>query len=858
MSDQAGFYLGKVFDLENNRLTDEKVFYDPADLTTHGFVTGMTGSGKTGLCIGLLEEAAMKKIPALMVDPKGDLTNLLLHFPDLKPEDFKPWVDPDQARRDGKDVDTLAAETAVDWKNGLEQWGLGREDILKLSKSVAFTIYTPGSTAGVPVNILSSFQAPEIDWQSNSEILREEISSVVTGLLGLVGMTDIDQLKSREHILLSNIVEDAWSKGQSLDLTELILRVQNPPFERLGAFPVDNLFPAKDRLGLAMLLNNFLASPSFQSWIEGSPLDIQAMLYKEDGTPRHCIFYIAHLPDNERMFFVTLLFAAIEAWMRTQRGTSSLRALVYFDEIVGYLPPVANPPSRPIILRMLKQARAFGVGLLLATQNPVDMDYKALSNAGTWFIGRLQTERDKNRLLDGLESAHGEIARSDLDKILSAQKKRVFLLHNVHAKKPVLFNTRWDMNYLAGPLTRAQLPQLMALADPDHTVKATSAQGAGVGGGVRAQTAAEPVVQSAVAQQPAVVAQPMVAQPVSPAASETVSVPAGGYQQKRGVIPSGFSEFFLPADLGVNEAVLAARQNHLQGSAASGMVYKPALLAQSEIRYVVQKYGMEMTRKMTSLVFDNTGNQLNWEGSSWPAFQSDSFQTQPMPNSLFDILPAWLSDAKALNAYRKDFENWVYRNGAVRIKVNTDLKLYSQPGESEEDFKLKAQPVIKDRIEKEQKKVKDTYEKKLNVLENKIRMQEMEVNEKKADMAGRSLDTLSTGGEFLMGLFGKRKKNLSTSISKVRMANNSRLTLKQEEQELEILKNQLAGLEKEYQGELEKVERTWQEQALQFSEVPVTPTKTNIFIDRFGIVWVPYYLIKSGSAELEVLATRNS
>ena len=408
MSDQPGFYIGKKYDLAKGKLLEEQVIYDPADLTTHGFVTGMTGSGKTGLCIGLLEEAALEGIPAIMIDPKGDLTNLLLHFPDFKPEDFKPWIDPDVVRRENKDMDTVAAETAAEWKNGLEQWGLTSDDVRKLQDSVDFTVYTPGSTAGQPVSILSSFKAPDISWEENSEVLREEISSTVTAVLGLVGMNDIDPLRSREHILMANILEYAWSQGKSLDMNALILQVQNPPFERLGAFPVDNLFPAKERMDLAMLLNNFLASPSFQTWIEGVPLDVPSFLYSSDGKPRHSIFYLAHLPENERMFFVTLLFASIEAWMRMQRGTGSLRALIYFDEIVGYLPPVANPPSRPIMLRMLKQARAFGVGLLLATQNPVDLDYKALSNAGTWFIGRLQTERDKARLLDGLESA-GEI-----------------------------------------------------------------------------------------------------------------------------------------------------------------------------------------------------------------------------------------------------------------------------------------------------------------------------------------------------------------------------------------------------------------------------------------------------------------
>ena len=355
------FYLGREYDTSKGKILNKKLLYDPSDLTTHAFVTGMTGSGKTGLCIGLLEEAAIQGIPAIIIDPKGDLTNLMLHFPDLLPADFEPWINPDDARRKEKDPDEFAEDIAKLWQDGLADWGLGRKELISLKEAARFNVFTPGSTVGLPVNILSSFQAPKISWQENSEILRERISSTVTGLLGLIGLDDIDPLRSREHILLSNLLEQAWSQGNSLDLVDLILQTQNPPIKRLGAFPVDRFFPEKDRFELAMLLNNFLASPSFQAWLKGQALDIPAFLYTADGHPRHSILYLAHLSENERMFFVTLLFAAIETWMRAQRGTSGLRALIYFDEIMGYLPPVRNPPSRPIMLRMLKQARAFGV-----------------------------------------------------------------------------------------------------------------------------------------------------------------------------------------------------------------------------------------------------------------------------------------------------------------------------------------------------------------------------------------------------------------------------------------------------------------------------------------------------------------
>jgi hypothetical protein len=543
--DMAGnFYLGRVFDPKVGKITDQPLLYDPADLTTHAVVVGMTGSGKTGLCVGMMEEAALNDIPALMIDPKGDITNTLLHFPDLSASDFQPWVNADQARRDGKTVEQSAAEAAAAWQKGLADWGIGPERLRALKESVHFAIYTPGSDSGIPVSILASLKAPNIAWESNRELLREKISGTVTALLGLVGLQDIDPVRSREHILLANIFEHAWSQGKDLDLSELILQTQSPPFEKLGVFDVNIFFPEKDRFSLAMLLNNILAAPAFQVWIEGQPLDIPSLLYAPDGRPRHSVFYIAHLTDTERMFFVTLLYSAVEAWMRTQSGTQGLRAILYFDEIFGYMPPLGNPPSKQPMLRMLKQARAFGVGQVLVTQNPVDMDYKALSNAGSWFIGKLQTERDKLRLLDGLESAMaGSLERGVYDKLISSLGKRVFLLHNVHEKQPLLFQTRWAMNYLAGPLTRTQIPLVNQLAGAGAVV-GEPAPSEVPGSSGKPQAAATPSVAAAVTS---------AAQPARQSLSEAGSA-------TRPPVPAGSGEYFLPNNLSFTQAFKAAGQ----------------------------------------------------------------------------------------------------------------------------------------------------------------------------------------------------------------------------------------------------------------------------------------------------------
>lgn len=452
------FYLGRKYDQSKKLLSDELLMYDSKDLVTHGVCVGMTGSGKTGLCISLLEEAAIDNIPALIIDPKGDMTNLLLTFPSLQTDDFLPWINADDAEREGQSPEQFAQSQAELWKKGLAQWGQDGSRIEKLKNAAHFTIFTPGSTNGVPLSILNTFVCPSTDVLQDPEVMSDHVSTTTTGLLGLVGI-DTDPIKSREHILISNIISTFWNKGKDLDLSSLIMAIQKPPFERVGAFTTDSFYPEKDRFELALTLNNLLAAPGFSTWLEGEALDVANLLYTSSGKPRISVFYIAHLNDSERMFFVTLLLNQVVSWMRSQPGTSSLRALLYMDEVAGFLPPVATPPSKKPLMLLFKQARAFGVGVLLATQNPVDLDYKALSNAGTWFIGRLQTQQDIERILQGLRLNTGGVDES-LSRSISALGKRVFLMKNIHEERPEIFQTRWALSYLRGPLTLAQIKQL--------------------------------------------------------------------------------------------------------------------------------------------------------------------------------------------------------------------------------------------------------------------------------------------------------------------------------------------------------------------------------------------------------------
>jgi DNA helicase HerA-like ATPase len=396
------FYLGRESDAAGNTL-GEPILYDSRHLLTHALCVGMTGSGKTGLCLSLLEEAAIDGVPAIAIDPKGDLSNLLLTFPNLAPADFRPWIDEDEARRTGVSPDEFAAQQAETWKKGLADWGEDGARIERLRAAADFAIYTPGSRTGLPLSILSSFGAPPEAIRDDGEALADRASTTAMSVLTLAGVAA--ETGGREHTFLSTLLASAWKAGRDLDLAGVIQGVQAPPFQKIGVLDVDAFYPQKDRFTLATRLNSMLASPGFEQWLEGEPLDAGRLLYGPKGKPRVSIVSIAHLDDSRRMFFVSLLLNEIVGWMRRQTGTSSLRAVVYMDEIAGYFPPVANPPTKAPLLTLLKQARAFGVGVVLATQNPVDLDYKALSNTGTWFLGRLQTERDKARVLDGLEGA---------------------------------------------------------------------------------------------------------------------------------------------------------------------------------------------------------------------------------------------------------------------------------------------------------------------------------------------------------------------------------------------------------------------------------------------------------------------
>lgn len=835
----SGFYLGREYDPKTQKVTAKNINYDPADLTTHAVVTGMTGSGKTGLCVALLEEAALQGIPAIIIDPKGDLTNLILHFPELAPQDFQPWIDADLARRSGKTLEQVATDASMSWRNGLQEWGMTPERVLALKNSVQFSVFTPGSDAGISVSVLSSLAAPEISWQDNREILRERIASTVTALLGLVGINDIDPLRSREHILLSNIFENAWSQGKDVELTELILQTQTPPFDKLGAFPVDTFFPAKDRMELAMVLNNILASPAFETWREGQPLDIKALLYTKEGKPRHSIFYLAHLSDAERMFFVTLLFSAVETWMRTQSGATSLRALLYMDEIFGYLPPLGNPPSKEPLLRMLKQARAFGLGLLLATQNPVDVDYKGLSNAGTWFIGKLQTDQDKNRLLDGLESAAGGVSRGVFDKLISSLGKRVFVLHNVHSKAPQLLQTRWVMNFLAGPITRTQIPALNQLANANASLQ-TPGQPASASSGVAAP---QPSFMASAPQR--------TQSPVSSPQSSNSQ-----FSSTKPPVPAGVREYFLPQNLSLPEAFKAANQPAPSEAMIESVVYKPALLASAQIRILDRKLGVdaEITRTAVVAAPEKRGT-VRWEDHATTGKSLDNVDTSPAPSAKFGVIDAPLNDSKLMTALQKDFADWVFRNSSVTARANRALKVFAGPDVTQAEFMKACSDAASALRDAEFEKKTTAIDKKIKTIEDKLFREERELRQDQEDARNRNIEAGINGVEAVAGLFGLgRKKSLSTPVSKLRMAKNAKEDVRESEDAIEQFKSDIAELHRQREEIATEINERWGRVVSETTEVTVNPKKTDVYVNLFGVGWAPHYVVKTNAGTLEIPA----
>ena len=812
----GSFYLGKEYDIKNNKLTDNLVMYDSRNFTTHAVCIGMTGSGKTGLCIDILEEAALDNIPAIIIDPKGDITNLLLTFPELKKENFSPWVDPDEANRKGMSIEEYAQQQAEMWKKGLSDWGQDEKRIKMLRDSTDFLIYTPGSEAGAPVSILHSFDAPSTSWEDESELIREQIQGIVSGILGLIGI-EADPINSREHILLSNIFEYFWSKNQNLDIGKLILSIQNPPFRTLGVFEIDTFIPNKDRMTLSMKLNSLIASPSFKNWLEGQPLDISEFMKNKDGKPRHSIFYIAHLNDSERMFFVTLLFNQIISWMRKQSGTNSLRTIIYMDEIFGYFPPVANPPSKKPLLTLLKQARAFGVGIILATQNPVDLDYKGLTNTGTWFIGRLQTERDKQRLLEGLDtissSSKGSLNREEIDKLISNLGKRVFILHSVHENTPVIFQTRWAMSYLRGPLTKNEIKSLMKNKIPEVPVSSSKS---------------------------------IVSNEISIDKTTT----------SRPTISSEIQQVFIPLTKSSNlvmQEIKNKNQSQLSFEKAD-LIYNPGALGKALIHY--QDKITDLREDIEKTLILRSSELMHWEKSE--EIKISNLLNKPEENSKFGEITGNINDSKDFNELKKNFADFIFYNSNFKLYHSPLIKIYSKPRESKSDFILRITQMARERRDEEVDKIEEKYSKDLQKLKEKLERSQEVLLKKQATANSLKQEAMVSAGESVIKIFMGRRSTTSASkaMNKYQKSKTVAIDIQEAQKDIETLNKEMELLENKLKIEVESIKERREKEISEIKEVLIQPKKSDIEVKIVSLAWIPYWEItykKEGKLNTEII-----
>ena len=755
----------------------DRLHYESSDLTTHGVIVGMTGSGKTGLGMILLEEALLDGIPCHVIDPKGDMGNLLMVSPTFRPEDFAPWVTDD-------DDPATAAER---WETGTARSGIDPDRMAALA-AVDKTIYTPGSTAGVPLNVIGDLRAPADT--DDEESMREEIDGLVQGLLGLVAV-DSDPLSGREHVLLANLVHHAWSAGRGLDLAGLLAQIQDPPMRKLGVIEVDTFFPADDRTKLAMKINGLLASPAFAAWGQGVPLDIESMLHTTDGAARAAVISIAHLSDEERQFVVTLVLSKLVTWMRGRSGSPDLRALVYMDEVFGYVPPTAAPPAKRPILTILKQARAFGVGMVLSTQNPVDLDYKAISNAGTWMIGRLQTERDRDRLLDGMRSVGGSTDSGQLADTIGNLDKRQFVLHSTRGGGPRTFSTRWAMSYLPGPLTRDQISRLMADRRPDP--------------------AAEPRPAPA----------PELADDESAIAPDVADGTPVAYLD-----PAAS----WPVD---------------KGTAAAGTRLRAAIAARVRLLFDETKADLRHEAEWEAVVHP-LGSDV--DGADFTAVDYDDrdLRADPPAGAVYVLPDAKIHTKTFFNDARRALKDQLYRSESLTLYRNAALKLYSRVDESEDDFRTRCREHADRRLDEEADDLRAAMARKEDRVRAAIGEAEDRVRELEDDAGDRRRNELLSGAiDVIGGLLGG-KRSARGILGGVRRASSKRRTSANAANRVESAKNRLTENLDELEeladaltDSLAEAAEEWDEAAADVEPFEVGLEKADIAIEDFTLVWIP-------------------
>jgi hypothetical protein len=781
-------FLGALLDERGER--GENLFYEASDLTTHGVIVGMTGSGKTGLAIDLLEEALLSGIPALIIDPKGDMTNLLLNFPDLAPADFRPWVDESIARREGISAEELAARVAAEWKEGLASWELGTERMRHLKESSAITIYTPGSSAGTALNVLGSLTAPV---GADTEAIRDEIEGYVASLLVLAGV-ESDPISGPEHILLATIIENEWGNGRSLDLASLIGLIQQPPFRKLGVFELDAFIPPKDRTALAMRLNGLVASPSFAAWREGRPLDIGAMLF-DARTTSAAVIYLAHLSEPERQFLVTLLLSKLVTYMRSQQGSSDLRLLMYMDEVAGFAPPTAEPPSKKPIMILAKQARAFGYGMVLTTQNPMDFDYKVMSNAGTWAIGRLQTERDKARILEAMQSAAGSVDVDSLDRQISGLGKRQFVLHTTGGKPPRLFTTRWAMSYLAGPLSKQQVAQLTSKDSTEERAKTTPSE-------------------TAVGTPPA----------IPPVATEDSVLIAPA-------VASGVAVTYLDT---------AARWAGEIGAVPGSTKLAPVIAATVSVLYDDTKASVNHTEVFEAILTD-LGSPVTTESVVAVDHDPRDFRSEIPDGVSYSLAAPAMDMASFWNGVEKGLINHLAANHKLKVWKNSGLNLYSRVGEKESDFRARCITAAGEENDKAISSLREKYGARIDRVRDQLATAQRRMSDLEADVAARRQQEVVSGAGDLLGalLGGRRRSSITRAASRRSQTRRTEARRDTAAGALADKQADLEALEDDLAAEIDAIRVEWDDKAALIEELEIPAEKVDVQVTELKLVWVP-------------------
>ncbi|MFW0695171.1 ATP-binding protein [Aliarcobacter butzleri] len=772
------FYIGK------EKIDDNFVplVYKNKDLLTHAAIIGMTGSGKTGLGISLLEEAAIDNIPSIIIDPKGDMTNLLLTFPSLQGSDFEPWIEEQDASNNGLSVKEFAQNTANLWKNGLERDFQNASRIEKLKNCADFTIYTPGSDAGVQISILSSFKAPNKEVIEDNDLLVSLVNSTVSSILSLI--EEKSDTTSKESILISSIFMNYFRENKDLTLEELITLIVTPPFSKIGVFDLETFFAQSERLKLALKLNNIIANPSFKTWIEGETLDISNLLYDETGKAKVSIFSIAHLNDSQRMFFVTLLLNQMVAWMRRQEGTTSLKALLYMDEIFGYFPPNSNPPSKQPMLTLLKQARSFGIGIILSTQNPVDIDYKGLANIGTWFIGRLQTKQDKEKVIDGLSSANeGNLNKDEVMNLISNLEKRNFILKNINEDGIKIFETRWALSYLKGPISKDGIKKLMSEKKKQNI-------------------------------------------PTQKIENENQTTQIN--------IEKGIPKPIITSNL---------TEKYLYSSQNSAYYLQPYLICSCDIHYIDAPKNIDFEEKISYKIYLDE-NMKNIDFEEKEELGNNSFEEKEKPNSFYYELPSFVQKEKDLKVIEKDFTDYIYRNSKLTLYKNEFLKITSKQTESLNDFKIRLQDRLNEKIDLEVEKLKIKFVKENDSIETKLSKLYEKLQKEELQATSTTTDTIISIGTSLLGAFFGNSVINKTNIGKVATSAKGaskilkeRNDVKQVENEILELQQQKEALKTLLENEIEKINLANQSSNFPIEEIFIKPKRSDIYNTKLALLW---------------------